>query len=259
MKLFKLLAHICVIIFLTAVTQVGGIVWLLSIWLSLKLKKKKRIIFPLLYLIFNILIVPPIASVFGRERLPVFNSELKPRNLVYPLFFRNYAKPELKSLLENSAHQLMYSNITITYLDANFPFLVGFPLLPHLSHNDGKKIDISFQYLNKEGEPTNKKPSVSGYGVYASSKNKTSRNCLSKGYRQYNFPQYLTFGTLNDLTLDEKNTALLIEELLANHETQKIFIEPYLKEQLGLNHYSKIRFHGCQAVRHDDHLHLQIK
>ena len=258
MKFLKLLGHTCIIIFLTVLSQVGGLIWFVSVLFSVKFKKRKRYLFPLLYLVFNLLIIPTIANALGRERLPVFNSQLKPRNLVYPLLFRNYVKPELRDLLENSVHQLMYSNITITYLDANFPFFDGFPLLPHLSHSDGKKIDISFQYLDQKGVPTDKKPSVSGYGIYVSSKNTTSKNCLSKGYWQYDFPKYLTFGKINELALDEKNTSALIKELLNNSSTQKIFIEPYLKQQLQLQNYSKIRFHGCQAVRHDDHIHVQI-
>ncbi len=36
-------------------------------------------------------------------------------------------------------------------------------------------------------------------------------------------------------------------------------IEPYLKKSLGLGTESKIRFQGCQAVRHDDHIHLELK
>ena len=39
--------------------------------------------------------------------------------------------------------ELNGTNIEIHYLDANFPFINKFPLLPHLSHNDGKKIDIT--------------------------------------------------------------------------------------------------------------------
>ena len=131
--------------------------------------------------------------------------------------------------------------------------------MPHLSHNDGKKIDISFIYLNKEGKTTDKKPSVSGYGLYVRKENPTATSCLKKGYWQYNFPKHLTFGTINNLGFDKKSTKLLIQELLSNSKSQKLFIEPYLKQELGLSNYSKIRFHGCQAVRHDDHIHLQIK
>ena len=259
MRFLKIIGHLGIIIFLTALTQVGGLIWFLTILISIKTKKKKRYIFPFIYLVFSILIIPPIAKTFDREALPVFNSELKPRNLVYPLLFRNYADRNLKILLEESANKLKYNNITITYLDANFPFFNGFPLIPHLSHNDGKKVDISFIYIDKSGKTTNKKPSASGYGAYVKGNSKTSKSCLNRGFWQYDFPKYLTFGTINNLKLDNKRTKLLIEQLLASRKVEKIFIEPYLKEHLGLSSENRIRFHGCQAVRHDGHIHLQIK
>lgn len=206
------------------------------------------------------MIIPPIASYFGREKLPWFDDKLEPRNWFYPLAFRNYVNPELKQGLENSAQKLASKNLTITYLDANFPFIDEFPLFPHLSHNDGKKIDISFMYLDKQGKSTDKKPSTSGYGVYSDSdKNYTYKSCLDKGYWQYDFTKYLSFGTINNLALDKEKTAQLINQLLSIPQSQKIFIEPHLKQSLGLGNKSKIRFHGCQAVRHDDHIHFQIE
>ncbi|WP_303279854.1 hypothetical protein [Flavivirga aquimarina] len=206
------------------------------------------------------MIVPPIAKQFGREQLPVFDKKLKPRNFIYPLLFRNYVNPKLKTELEDSAHVLFKSKISITYLDANFPFINGFPLLPHLSHSDGKKIDLCFMYLDKNLKSTNKKPSVSGYGIYANSEsNFTSKPCLEKGYWQYDFSKYLSLGKIHDLTFDKKKTKQLINQLLEKPSTGKIFIEPHLKKSLGLIEENKIRFHGCQAVRHDDHIHLQIK
>lgn len=260
MRILKLLAHIIIISLLTALTQIGGLIWISAVFISWKTKKKKRLVFPLLYLVCNLIIIPPIASYFGREKLPTFNKNLKPRNWFYSLAFRNYVNPELKIELENAADALTVSNITITYLDANFPFINGFPLLPHLSHNDGKKIDISFMYLDKQHKTTNKKPSVSGYGVYANDdQNYTYKQCINKGYWQYDFTKYITFGTINELELDPQNSALLIKQLLNIPNSQKVFIEPHLKNSLGLSNQSKIRFHGCQAVRHDDHIHLQIK
>ncbi|TBN01414.1 hypothetical protein EYD45_13095 [Hyunsoonleella flava] len=230
-------------------------------WFSKLLQKKKRFVFPLIYLVCNLLLVEPIAKVFGREALPVFNSELRPRNLVYPLLFRNYVNPVLKIKLEDSAHALFTSHhISITYLDANFPFFDSFPLLPHLSHNDGKKIDISFMYLDSDKKTSNKKPSISGYGVFVDSdKNPTSNRCLSQGYWQYDFSKYLTFGTINKLEFDTTGTRTLILNLLSKPSVKKIFIEPHLKESLGLSDQGKIRFHGCHAIRHDDHIHLEIK
>lgn len=259
MKLIKPIGQLLIFIILTTFTQIGGIIWLLAYFISKNYKIRKLIVFPILYLVFNILIIPPLARVLGREKLPVFNSILKPQTIVYPLLFRNYVKPELYYLLTQAASRLDNSGIKITYLDANFPFYDGFPLFPHLSHNDGKKIDISFMYLNSEGLKTDKKPSITGYGVYVKKENPTTKECLNKGFWQYDFTKHVALLKINDLKLDTENTKLLIEELLINPNSHKIFIEPYLKEELGLNNYSKIRFHGCQAVRHDDHIHFQIK
>ena len=36
------------------------------------------------------------------------------------------------------------------------------------------------------------------------------------------------------------------------------WLEPHLKNRLGITH-SKLRFQGCQAVRHDDHIDVQMK
>lgn len=259
MKILKLFLHLFWIVFLTVITQVGGLIWIVTLVVCKLLKWKKRYVFTLLYLVCNLLIVPPLAKQFGREQLPILNDNLKPRNLFYPLLFRNYVTPKLKNVLVRSSEALIKDNIKITYLDANFPFYNGFPLLPHRSHNDGKKIDICFSYKTKNGQTTDKKPALSGYGIYAQEENYSATNCIEKGYWQYNFSKYLTFGKINNIDFDATSTKKSIKTFLAQPETQKIFIEPYLKNKLGLSGYSKIRFHGCKAVRHDDHIHLQIK
>lgn len=257
MKFIRLSGHLFLFILLTIITQVGGIIWLLSLWMSKTWSWRKRYVFPILYLTFNLVIIPPTAKLFGREKLPIIHSDVQPINWFYPLLFRNYVQPELKTLLLNTAQE---SNIVITYLDANFPFYNSFPLLPHLSHNDGKKVDISFMYKDKKGNTTNKKPSVSGYGVYANSEdNATIEKCKSDGFWQYDFSKYLSLGQINSVEFDADSTKSLIKALLKHKSTQKIFIEPHLKQSLGLNNEVKVRFHGCKAVRHDDHIHLQIK
>ena len=256
MKVLKLFGHLLIIFFLTALTQVGGVIWLITLGISHWKGWKKRYIFPISYLTFNLILIPPLATCFGRVQLPLLSSKLAPRNWFYPLAFRNYADPELKKLLLKSSNN---SGIKITYLDANFPFFNGFPLLPHLSHNDGKKIDLSFMYLDENGQPTNRKPSNSGYGIYVNEDGRTKHQCISQGHWQYDFTKYLPFGTDNSLKFDNVKTSQLLNQLLLNPETEKIFIEPYLKNSLGLETNSKVRFHGCKAVRHDDHIHLQIK
>ena len=142
-----------------------------------------------------------------------------------------------------------------------FLFGMGFPLLPHLSHNDGKKLDLALIYENKKGEIIPIKKSRTGYGVYVSprlSEIDQTQKCKQAGYGHYDYSKYFSLGAVNRAPVfSEKGTKILMEALLENSEIQKIFIEPHLKSRLSLTD-RRIRFHGCRAVRHDDHIHLQI-
>ena len=185
-----------------------------------------------------------------------------PTNYMMVLLNRNYVRPQLNKLLQATTDDLKESNIQINYLDANFPFINKFPLLPHLSHNDGKKLDISLVYENAGGEITNQQKSVSGYGVFENPRpNEYNQidKCLIRGYFQYDYPKYVTFGSINnELKFSTKGTKRLIKSILKNKSLGKLFIEPHLKHRLSLKN-SKIRYHGCRAVRHDDHIHIQLK
>jgi hypothetical protein len=250
---------------LTIVTQIGGIVYLLS-HLYIKRNKKyfqiKRVLFFLgLYLLMTFLIVPIIAPVFGRQKIEN-NSQVSYHNVLTVLCNRNYVTKELHKVLVSASSQFQKSHpsLQLIYLDANFPFFDGFPLLPHLSHNDGKKIDLAFIYRDSNGNPTNAKPSHSGYGFFEEPKSgeiSQTKICKETGHWQYDYPKYLTFGSQNDLILDKEKTTQLIQILSQNSSVQKIFIEPHLKKRWNLTS-SKIRFQGCRAVRHDDHIHMQI-
>jgi hypothetical protein len=264
-RILKFILKIILFILLTAITQIGGIIYLLSLFISHKwnknLKFKTLIIFIGIYLLSTLIIVPEIAPFFGREK--VSNSEkIKPTNFMTILLNRNYVQPKLNELLNETEKILSGTNIEIHYLDANFPFINKFPLLPHLSHNDGKKIDISLIYETKAGEITNKQKSVSGYGLFENPKpNEYNQieKCLNKGYFQYDFPKYLTFGKINEkIVFSEKGTKKLIESILGNKNLGKLFIEPHLKNRMNLKN-NKVRYHGCRAVRHDDHIHIQLK
>lgn len=246
-------------------TQVGGIAFLISEVLRKRInwngKFKSIGSFFIIYGLITFLFVPLIAPIFGREKVK-HNKKIKPTNYMTVILNRNYVRPALNKLLLNTGKNLEGSEIKINYLDANFPFINKFPLLPHLSHNDGKKIDISFIYETKQGEITNKQKSVSGYGLFEAPKSNESdqiQKCLSQGYFQYDFAKYLRFGTTNKaLQFSERGTKELILGLLDNSTLGKMFIEPHLKERLKLQN-KKIRYHGCRAVRHDDHIHIQLK
>lgn len=251
---------------MTAVTQIGGIIYLITILLVKKSVEKKRLkrigIFTVLYLVATFLIVPNVSPFFGREKIKE-TEFLKAHSFFYKLTNRNYVRPELNNAIGQIATEFERQNrgIKMVYLDANFPFINKFPLLPHLSHNDGKKIDVSLIY-ERDGKLSNKKPSVSGYGVYeAPTEKEYDQNvvCKAKGNWQYDFPKYLTLGTFNkDIEFSEKGTRQLAELILKQKNVDKLFIEPHLKTRLNLNN-GKVRFHGCQAVRHDDHIHFQLK
>ena len=273
LKVLLLLLFICL---LTAVTQVGGLVFLISVLTFGLIDKRlnewwtrvtaKMLSFATLYLIFVFVVVPLTAKSFGRVQLPIFeNRHLKPANIWTCLLNRNYVRPHLRDITYKVAESLnnKYPGTTISYLDANFPFINKFPLLPHLSHNDGKKLDLSFQYNDtRTGQMTNDIPSFIGYGICeepkAGEENKPVY-CDKRGYWQYNLLQdIVSQDNKNKFTFDNNRTKELVNSFASHDGVGKIFIEPHLKTRLALTS-SKIRFHGCQAVRHDDHIHVQLK
>jgi len=255
-----------IVLLLTILTQIGGLVYLLCFSISKKIeffkvsKFKTTVLFLVVYATFTLLIVPKIAPVFGREQIKITQS-IKPASFIINILNRNYVVPELNILLNKTALQLNNTGVEIKYLDANFPFIDGFPLWPHLSHNDGKKIDLSFVYEDENSAMVNKIKSITGYGVFeAPMKNEINQTkiCKNEGYWFYDFTKYISLGTKNQhLKFSTKGNLLLLNALLAQNKISKIFIEPHLKQRLKLRH-QKIRFHGCKAVRHDDHIHLQL-
>ena len=250
---------------MTVLSQIGGIIYFISLIISKKwnknLKFKTLIIFIGLYLFSTLLIIPLIAPIFGREKVK-HTEKIRPTNYMTVLLNRNYVRPELNKLLKQTEKELKETNIEIHYLDANFPFINKFPLLPHLSHNDGKKIDLSLIYETTNGIITNKQKSVSGYGFFEKPKpNEYNQieKCLNNGYIQYDYPKYLTLGKINkELKFSKKGTKKLIKSILKSKKLGKLFIEPHLKNRMKLND-NRIRYHGCRAVRHDDHIHVQLK
>jgi len=265
MRFLKLIVRLTWFLLLTVLTQIGGIIYLISVFITQKWQRnfplKGAIVFIVLYLFTTFLVIPVVAPFFGRE--PVRNSDIvKPASYLTILLNRNYVKPEVNELLKEAEQNLQGTPVKILYLDANFPFIDGFPLLPHLTHNDGRKLDIAFVYETKDGKIVDKVKSISGYGVFEEPKpgepDQISK-CKETGYFQYDFTKFLTLGRINqDLVFSEKGTKLLIESLLKSEKIEKIFIEPHIKHRLGLED-SRIRYHGCHSVRHDDHIHIQVK
>ena len=263
-----------IFILLTVLTQIGGLIYLLTQCVSPFILKnfKTKIVkyctgffcFIVLYSITTFLVIPYLAKPFGREALPL-QGDLRPLNFMTCFFNRHYVRHELKQLALDAAEEMKakFPGTKINYLDANFPFIDKFPLIPHLSHNDGKKLDLAFYYKDAEtGNNSNDNPSFIGYGVCEEPKlNEEDKAwfCKEKDYWQYSFlTKIIPQGNKNDFTFDPERTRALIVILANNNKVGKVFLEPHLKIRMKLTS-NKIRFHGCQAVRHDDHIHFQLR
>lgn len=274
MQVIKVLVRVFLIILLTILTQVGGVVLLITFTLNRRIEKAFRLsalqqivkiaVFCCLYLLTTFTLVPVAAKLFGRVRLPMTeHRHLKPLNIVTCLLNRNYVRPEMRDITYSVAEKANSenSNFTLCYLDANFPFFNHFPLIPHLSHNDGKKLDLAFCYWNKLNQCSS--PSWIGYGVSeepTADEASKAEFCKNHGYFQYGFLNKIVSqkGKAN-VTFDATTTAKIVKLFAAEERIGKIFIEPHLKLRLGLEKYDKIRFQGCHSVRHDDHIHIQLK
>jgi hypothetical protein len=267
MKVLKILSLV--------ITQVGGVILLLSISLYGLFKERIKskltrafyflILFSSTYLFSIFFLVPFIAKQFGRVPLP-FNEKnhLRPTTRLSFLLFRNYVRPELRDIAFTVAKQLnkKYPGTKINYLEANFPLINSFSLLPHLSHNDGKKLDLSFYYRDKKsGLATDQVPSFIGYGICEGPKSgeeNMPEYCEQKGFWQYNLlPKIVSQSNKNKFEFDNIRTSAMTNLFCEQNSIGMVFIEPHLKKRLGLTN-SKIKFHGCHAVRHDDHIHIQL-
>ncbi|MDJ1497003.1 hypothetical protein QNI19_28965 [Cytophagaceae bacterium DM2B3-1] len=274
-KIRIVLFHSFLFVLFTILTQIGGIVWLICIPLLNYIKKYvlhkiqrwiAYLLGPLLiYLIVTFSLIPLLASLWGRVPLPINHGSLRPLTLMTVLLNRHYVRKELRNVVLETSEQMTakFPGTVVHYLDAGFPFIHGFPLLPHLSHNDGEKLDLAFFYTDVlTKQPVNDSPSPIGYGICeepTSNEENTAAYCTSKGYRQYSLLQrVMPQGNKKNYLFDSRRTKAIILLLVQNRRIGKLFIEPHLKKRMNLMKYDKIRFHGCQAVRHDDHIHIQL-
>ncbi|MCX2744479.1 hypothetical protein OO013_11420 [Mangrovivirga sp. M17] len=260
-KLYWALLHLISFLILTLVSQTGGIIYLVSIFIYRFSSnyKKSVIAFILMYALVSGVVLPWFSSYGGRVPLPVNHPYLKPANWFTVITNRHYVSPLVKQELISTAQDIAidYEGYKMVYLDANFPFINGFPLIPHLSHDDGKKVDIAFVY-SKEDQISNKLPSIWGYGNYVNPDYSPKQVCPNAG-TIYGLTEKLPFTDYNKhLTINNQLNTAVAKRLLKAQRIEKIFVESYLKQKWSLDH-PQVRFQGCHSVRHDDHFHIQFK
>lgn len=279
MRILNAFLFLVFFLLLTTLAQVGGLVWLagygiVRLRIFQKISNKfQRIGFQAgWYLLCTFLIIPSLATIFGRVSLPVgISGPLKPRTLLTVLCNRHYVKPQLRSIVSEHVRRLAdaHDGLHINYLDANFPFSLklpfgyfrkGFPLLPHLSHNDGRKLDIAFVYRDAAtGELSGKTPSAIGYGISEEplpgeyDRPKACRGSASYSFIHDHWPQ----GAKADHRFDAVITRQMISGFARDRRIEKILLEPHLTQRLSLDQ-GRVKPVQCGSVRHDDHVHIQI-
>lgn len=269
-------------LFLTVLTQVGGVIYLCS--LAILRRVDLRRLTPLrrrlsrigvhagFYLLMTFLVIPPLAARFGRVPLPAFrDGHLKPRTILTAVLNRNYVRPELRQIVRDVAAKIgeKHPGFQLNYFDANFPFRLGigpfrekgFPLLPHISHSDGRKLDMGLVYRDAgTNELSPRTPSAIGYGISEGPlPGEVDRPAECRGKWMYSFmsrvwPQ----GARKDYTFDPVITRELTMPFVKDRRISWIYFETHLRDRLRLGS-GKVGPAPCGAVRHDDHFHVTLR
>jgi len=254
---------------LTLITQIGGIVFLATISVDHIWKISGRLarlaVFLGLYAAAAV-VSHAAAPLFGRVPLPCFSGDapLRLQSPLYCVLNRNYVTTDMLRAADALSRYMAteFPGTVTLALDANFPFLDGFPLLPHLSHNDGRKLDIAFFYQRKTGEAlSGETRSPIGYFAFEQPNAGAPMPCAGRRdlltfrwdleFLQPLFPHW---------DLDEARTRTAVQWLSSEGRefgVEKIFIEPHLAKRLAVEN-DIVRFQGCRAARHDDHIHFQV-
>lgn len=259
------------VMLLTALTQIGGLIWLAAMVLSRRWRGSGRAIamlaiFVSLYGLGSALAYVA-APAFGRVPLPCLGQDgatMRMQSMLYCALNRQFVVPELKTAaLALSAHMnRTFPGTTTLTLDGNFPLFDGFPLLPHLSHADGRKLDIAFYYSDVGGAFSDGKTrSPLGYFAFEQPHEGASSPCQGRNDLVTMRWDLAALQALwSPMVLEEQRTREALRWLSDEGQSYgiaKIFVEPHLAERLGVS-AETIKFQGCRAARHDDHIHIQV-
>ena len=125
-SVLKVIIHLLIAVFLTIITQIGGILYLISLLLISNKKpnyKLKRVfLFIAIYLVSTFLVVPKVAPIFGRVKIEN-NSKIEAHNFVTKLFNRNYITPKMHLVLSDVSLKLIrVSTYKSDILRSKLPF-----------------------------------------------------------------------------------------------------------------------------------------
>lgn len=267
--MLRWLPHAALILVLTLLTQVGGLIYAATLWGRRFVPfARTRFGFATLFVIAYAIAWLPIeklALLAGRGALPCIENSAAPLSgsPFSCVLHRHYAKRELVIVaadLARAADDRFPGTLTRT-LDGGFPFFDGFPLPPHISHDDGEKLDLSFYYATDGRYRPGAMASPIGYWAFAAPRAGEPRPCESvRGGLRWDMAWFAPF-TRRDLELERERTRFALRWLAINGPRRgvgKVFVEPHLAQRLRVQG-AVIRFQGCRAARHDDHIHIQLR
>lgn len=272
--IWRSLKYLLIVALLTLFTQTGGLIFL-ACWPILNTINKKvshkwkRFFFKItaysaVYLMVNLLLLPPLAKMeSGRVPLRIWGNDfLKPHQAFYfSILNHHYVRPEVKASCERVAAQMAekFPGSKLYYLDANFPFFDGYPLHPHFSHRNGITVDVALYWQETAtAKPLDGAPFPLAYGVSEEPHpgEVDMEDKCGNPFRSIEMRWTKKIVDMDKYQLDEERTAAMIKYFLKEKSVCKILLEPHLKSRLGLSKENKVRFQGCKAARHDDHIHV---
>ena len=272
MVLKRRIIQLVIFLALTVLTQIGGVIYLLALLVcsafSLRRWYARLLVFAVFYAAGTVS-SNFVAPSFGRVPLPCFSGEtdtLTVRSGLFCLLNRNYVTPSMRDLAMALADAMnrKFPGTTTVVLDGNFPFVNGFPLLPHISHSDGRKLDIAFYYQDADGNYIDQATrSPLGYFAFEQPTKGDEQPCAGRDdILTTRWDLEWLQPAFGDYELEEKRSAFAIQWLsgtgVERFDLEKIFIEPHLRDRLHVKGHA-IRFQGCRAARHDDHIHIQVR
>lgn len=243
------IGHLIIILGLTVLTQLGGLAWLVS----MRFRRRLTVFLVAYAALWGGAQV--VAPAFGRVPLPCSGEVLRQQSWLYCVMLRNFVTPELLDVAEDAAAQVAkaYPGTVTLALDGSFPFGDGIPLVPHLSHDDGEKLDFAFHYADAGGYVAGRTDSPLGYFAFLRAGPETCPPAWATLRWEMRWFHALTRG----LQLEPERTRTLISAFVQDPRVGKVFVEPPVAALLGLAD-GKLRFQGCRAARHDDHIHIQL-
>jgi len=263
--MFKRLIGLLVLVLLTLLTQVGGAVfaicWFVNrFWPAGSFLPRAGInagLFASLYVVLSVFTVPQLAALGGRVPLPCTAEPDRPFAAAHPAFCwlnRHYVDPRLLTLMTDLSRDVarQFPGTVTLFFDANLPFIDGFPLLPHLSHGDGRKLDIAYYYLgaNDVYLPAQTRSPIGYWTFEQPGAGETPSPCRANAWLTTRWDMPFLQGLFPARPLAPARTRAALRWLVTEGQSagvERIFIEPYLATRLGVSS-PLLGFQGCRAA-----------